>query len=464
MASVSSVSSPIRTFSTTNLDGVDYSLNSKTQPTSPESSGYAQFFYEGKRTKDVAKSSKSKARGNGVKVDKIHFLGTGSAVPVPQCNVSSCIFTLTTGRSIMFDCGEGTQHQCIRSSRAVLSSLSAICITHLHGDHFYGMFGVLTAMNTLNRTETLYIVGPPGIRTSINTVLRHSSCFLTYPRVFIEVPTNKMTDLTEMSNALGVDMQSVPLIHRVPTVGYVLQERPTISKIDAAKVLSLGGTHHDIKALREGGTFVTNEGMSTNLSDYLLPSQPGHKFSFLQDTRDCSRARPYIDDSFVMIHEATHDATQHALAYKSYHSTTYGAAETAVGANAKNLILTHFSTRYAREPMEVVHAPTASEPFRLVAKFLEPHNADLTAQIVDHVTGPPRRTYILCNSKLFITLRIMLRYAYILFAFAHISILFVTIPVFSCFITCSCFVQKLWRKYASNRSRYEISSLVFCLG
>jgi ribonuclease Z len=285
----------------------------------------------------------------------------------------------------------------MRSRNCRFSTVEAILITHLHGDHFFGIFGLLASLSSNKRTEPVTVVGPVGIATTLRSVLTHSGTGLRYPIYIYEVPDVETTNLdpyferkcllvsshtspriptrslmfsyvSSLSHPfppplsfapasphadLGIRVRSVPLQHRVPTVGYVVEEYARPGKLDGARAKALGVPSGKLMGELKAGRAVTlPDGTVIEPTAVLSAPIPGRKIAFLQDTHDASAAVPDCAGASLMVHECTYDAgVSVETAVERGHSTSVMAAATAAAAGADTLILTHFSSRYTRETL-----------------------------------------------------------------------------------------------------------------
>lgn len=271
------------------------------------------------------------------------FLGTSAGVPTRHRNMTSIVLNLqqpTLSQMWLFDCGEGTQHQFLRTSHHP-GKLDKIFITHLHGDHLFGLPGLLCSRSMQGNPSPLTIYGPKGIREFVETALRLSGSWTDYPLTIEEISESEVFD----DGAFRVT--AYRLSHPVECFGYRIEQHDKPGPLDAARLLADG-----IKAgplfqqLKKGLTVTMPDGRIVNGKDYLGPSTPGIKLAIFGDTAPCSAALELARDVDVMVHETT---LEHAMAEKANsrgHSSSVQAAELAREANAGKLIITHVSSRY----------------------------------------------------------------------------------------------------------------------
>jgi len=242
----------------------------------------------------------------------------------------------------MVDCGEGTQHQIVKSDIVKPSRVEAIFITHLHGDHCFGLPGLLASFSLLGQRDTLLLVGPQGIRQMVETNISLSSTYLTYSLSIVELVEGEINDLGLVN---GIEVSAYPLTHKVACFGFLFKEPDTIA-LDGKRAAQLGAKGPQMKLLKEGKDVVLDNGNIILASDVLLPSVPGKKVVALGDTSDSSSILENGTGCSVIVHESTYDDSLRQKAIDGGHSTAKMAGEFANQIQAKKLILTHFSKRY----------------------------------------------------------------------------------------------------------------------
>jgi ribonuclease Z len=281
----------------------------------------------------------------------ITFLGTSSGTPTTKRNVSGIALRfIQTGKWWLFDCGEGTQHQIMRSPLKV-SQLEKIFITHLHGDHVYGLIGLLASRSLRGGApERVTLYGPPGIADYVDCIMKVSPVFLQYPLSIETVSDGQIFAGEEITVA------AAQVKHRVPSFAYAVEEkpRPGAFRADLAKQAGVpAGPLYG--ALKRGESVQLPDGRIVHGKDFVGVEQKGRKIVYSGDTEPCEAMLKLAAGADLLIHEATYADCDKALAERSGHSTARQAAEIARDAGAKRLILTHFSPRYEREedaPME----------------------------------------------------------------------------------------------------------------
>ena len=273
---------------------------------------------------------------------QITFLGTSSGVPTRSRNVSSVALRLPQRAELwLFDCGEGTQHQIIRSDLKI-SQLCRIFITHMHGDHIFGLTGLLASCGLAGNVQRVDIYGPAGLNDYLQAVARYSHTHFSYP---IKVHTVRPGVIYEDDE---FTVSCSPLHHRITAFGYRVAEKDRSGRFDVEKAKELAIPSGPVYGqLKRGETVTLNDGRVIDGSTLCGPTEIGRKIAYCTDTVYCEEAVGLAQDADVLIHEATFAHQDADMAFQRLHSTSTMAAQTALGAGAHRLIMTHFSPRYA---------------------------------------------------------------------------------------------------------------------
>lgn len=271
------------------------------------------------------------------------FLGTSAGVPTRTRNVTAILLDLqhpTRGGLWLFDCGEGTQHQLLRTVYNP-GKLDKIFITHLHGDHIFGLPGLLCSRSMAGIAHPLTIYGPKGIAEFVETTLRLSGSWTDYPLEVIEIAEGQVFDD-------GVYTVSAwPLNHPVECYGYRIEEHDKPGALNAAALMADGVKPGPMfQRLKQGETITLDDGRVVNGQDYLSAPQPGKKLAIFGDTAPCPSALLLAQGVDVMVHEATLETAMEEKANGRGHSSTRQAARLAREAGVGKLIVTHVSSRY----------------------------------------------------------------------------------------------------------------------
>ena len=271
-------------------------------------------------------------------------LGTSSGKPTLKRNVSA-LAVAREGEWLLFDCGEGTQMQIARAGLNP-SRLAAIFITHLHGDHFNGLSGLLSTMGLDRRTRELTLVGPPGINEYLDTLARLKILFVNYPLEVREV--GPISDIKTVYEAADYTVTTRPLDHRLFALGYRLQEHPRPGRFNLERARELGVPAGPMfRRLQLGEAIQLGDGRIVESAEVLGPERAGKAVAYCTDTRPFDGTIKLARDVDLLIHEATYteELTEEAREYG--HSTAAQAARIARDAGARRLLITHYSTRYA---------------------------------------------------------------------------------------------------------------------
>lgn len=274
---------------------------------------------------------------------EILFLGTSAGTPTKTRNVTGLALRSTGSKHwSLIDCGEGTQHRILHTNLSPMS-LRAIFITHLHGDHCYGLPGLLASAGMLNRTERMFLVGPPTVHRFVQSAMETTELRLPYPVEFVDVADASGTALLP-----DFDVQATALSHRVPSFAYSFTEKPSENKLDAAKLEKAGIARGPGWGLLQQGTDIQTPGGETLYArDYFLPPRRRRKIIVGGDNDNPALLASEAETADVLVHEASY--TEDVLARIGpgpQHSSALRVAQFAADASIRNLVLTHFSPRY----------------------------------------------------------------------------------------------------------------------
>jgi ribonuclease Z len=271
---------------------------------------------------------------------EVTILGSNSSVPANGQMLSSQVLDLGPS-AYLFDCGEGTQIQ-LSKFAIKRNKIRAIFISHFHGDHLYGLPGLLTSYTHFERKDGVTIVGPKGIREYLETIFRISEVHLSFEVQIIETDTNS-TGLIYEDNQVFVSQ--FPLKHRVPTQGFVFLEKINHTNLDPQKIEDHKLTVAQIKELKNDKS-IEIDGVLRPSSYFLLPSKSPRKYVYCSDTSPLSEYFDMMLETDLLYHEATYLDDMKHLAHSRGHSTISDAVEFAQKIKAKKLIVGHFSSRY----------------------------------------------------------------------------------------------------------------------
>lgn len=274
---------------------------------------------------------------------KLTFLGTSAGSPTRTRNVTSIALQwVQQGALWLFDCGEGTQHQILRAPTVKISQLERIFVTHLHGDHVFGLPGLLASRSLIKGALTpVTLHGPAGLEPFLRGALALSQTHLRYPLVFEAVTEGLIFD----DETRQVFCRK--LSHGIESFGYAIQEKPRPGEFDAQKAKQLGIPAGPLYGrLKNGETIKLPDGRTFDGNELVGPPRPGRKVVLCGDTGATPATVELAQGADVLVHEATFMTEQADRAVQVGHSTAAGAATEARDAGAKALILTHFSARY----------------------------------------------------------------------------------------------------------------------
>lgn len=241
----------------------------------------------------------------------------------------------------LFDCGEGTQHQFLRSDLRI-SQIRRIFITHMHGDHIFGLMGLLASCGLAGNPQQIDIYGPPDLNQYLKASRRYSQTHFSYPINVHTVSPGLVFEDDEFS------VTCAPLKHRVPAFGYRIAEKDRPGHFDVGKAKAMGIPSGPLYGrLKRGETVTLEDGRKINGKTLCGPTEIGRKVVYCTDTVFSENAVKLAQDADVLIHEATFAHQEAELAFQRLHSTSTMAAQTALAAQVKTLIMTHFSPRYA---------------------------------------------------------------------------------------------------------------------
>lgn len=272
---------------------------------------------------------------------QITFLGTSSGIPTRARNVSAVALRFPQRSQVwLLDCGEGTQHQFLHSDLRI-SQLQRIFITHMHGDHIFGLPGLLASAGLGGTVQSIDIYGPTPLKDYLQSCIATSQTHLAYPlRIHRSQPGLVYEDE-------DYQVMCQPLKHKVPAFGYRIQEKDRPGRFDVAQAQALGippGPLYGV--LKAGGQVTLEDGRVIDGKALCGNDRPGRSVVYCTDTIFCDQAVELAQGADVLIHEATFSHRDADMAFQRLHSTSTMAAQVALSAGVKQLILTHFSPRY----------------------------------------------------------------------------------------------------------------------
>lgn len=277
---------------------------------------------------------------------QLTFLGTSAGVPTRTRNVTAMLLQLqhpTQPGLWLFDCGEGTQHQLLRTAFH-LGKIERIFISHLHGDHLFGLPGLICSRSMAGNIQPLTIYGPQGLKEYVETSLRLSGSWTDFPLEIVEIRAGNILD-----DGLR-QVTAYPLDHPVECYGFRVEEHDKPGALDAKRLIEAGVPFGPLfQRLKAGESITLADGRTVNGADFLAPATPGKKIAIFGDTAPCESALEMARDVDLMVHEATLEAAMAEKANSRGHSSSEQTAQLAQSANVKQLIITHVSSRYDAE-------------------------------------------------------------------------------------------------------------------
>ena len=273
---------------------------------------------------------------------QLTILGCYAATPRSLTNPTSQVLEIKN-RMFLIDCGEGTQVQ-LRKKKVRFSKINHVFISHLHGDHFYGLIGLISTFSLLNRQNDLHIHAPKGAKEIILLQLKLSNSWTSYNLYFHELEGDEPRIIFEDDKVV---VSTIPLKHRIYTNGYLFREKPAERKlnIDAVQHYKIETCYY--QKIKNGCDITLDDGRIVSNAELTFDPPAPKSYAFCSDTIYKEDIVPIIKDVDVVYHEATFLETEAHLCERTMHSTAKQAAEIAKMANAKHLVLGHYSTRYS---------------------------------------------------------------------------------------------------------------------
>lgn len=275
---------------------------------------------------------------------EIHILGCGSALPTTRHNASSQIVKIGN-KQFMIDCGEGTQLQ-LRRQHIHFSFINHIFISHLHGDHCFGLIGLISTFGLLGRTAPLHIYADAMLEKVMKPQLDFYCKDIKYPLFFHSIDASKHSVIFEDNT---ITVETLPLNHRMPCCGFLFKEKPKRRHLmgDVANFYNI--PIYQRQSIKDGADYITPEGVVIPNARLTKDADPSRSYAYCSDTRPCPNICEYLKDVDLLYHEATFAESEKERAKITHHSTAKEAAEIAQKAGVKKLLMGHFSSRYESE-------------------------------------------------------------------------------------------------------------------
>ncbi len=275
---------------------------------------------------------------------RVHILGCGSALPTLRHHASSQVVEVRD-KVLMLDCAEGTQMQ-LRRCRVRFTKLSHVFITHLHGDHCFGLIGMISTFGLLGRTARLHVHAPQALGPELERQIQFFTHDLDFEVVFHPVDT---TVRQVVYDDRSIQVESIPLEHRVPCCGYLIQEKPTLPHIRRDVIDAYGVPLSQVGNIKNGADFVMPDGEVIPNGRLVVPADAPRSYAYISDTRYMPGLASQLKGVNVLYHESTYGDDHLPQSEKYFHSTARQAATVACDAGVGRLLLGHYSSRYEDE-------------------------------------------------------------------------------------------------------------------
>lgn len=272
---------------------------------------------------------------------KLTILGCYAATPRTFTNPTAQVLEIKN-EVFLIDCGEATQVQ-LRRNKIKFSKINHIFISHLHGDHLYGLIGLVSTFMLLNRTNDLHIYGPKGIKEIITLQLRLSNSWTNYGLFFHELESTQSETVYEDDK---ITVRTIPLKHRIYTNGYLFQEKIGEKRLNAEAMKHYQIPVYEFQNIKNGKDVILEDGTFIENGKLAFEPVAPKSYAFCSDTVYDESIVPIIKNVDLLYHESTFLESEIVLAEKTMHTTAKQAASIAMQANVKQLLLGHYSTRY----------------------------------------------------------------------------------------------------------------------
>ena len=284
---------------------------------------------------------------------KLTVLGSGSAIPSIHRGPSSHVLTVN-GKLYLIDCGEGTQLR-LRKARIKMQSIDKVFISHLHGDHYYGLIGLISTMHLLGRAKDIDIYGPAELEGILRLQLQVARTDLKFKMNFHAIKERANHVICEDKHVI---INAFPLKHRIPTWGFRFQEKEKKPNIDKAFVAKYQPEIDEIAAIKRGEDYVSSSGELIPNEEITRSAEEARSYSYCSDTKYDQAIIPYIYGTTLLYHEASFGNDLKHEAANRFHATAEEAARIAKEANVKQLLIGHFSARYKEVDVLINEAKT----------------------------------------------------------------------------------------------------------
>ncbi len=272
---------------------------------------------------------------------EVTILGSSSATPIFQRNPTSQILNINE-RLYMIDCGEGTQQQMLKFGIRY-NKLDHIFISHLHGDHYFGLIGLLSSMHLNGRTKPLNLYAPPELKEILDLQFKYSATILKYEIIYFATQSQQSEVILENKDFV---LETIILNHRIPCTGFVFKGKTSLRKINKQLTEPLNIPKEYYPLIKKGIDYIDSKGNVHNAFDLTTDPDEPKSYAYCSDTLCSKDYLPQITNVNMLYHEATFEHEMVSRAKETFHSTALEAAEIAFEANVDKLIIGHFSARY----------------------------------------------------------------------------------------------------------------------
>lgn len=274
----------------------------------------------------------------------VTILGSGAATPTLGRHCSAQMINMN-GHRMLLDCGESTQSQ-MRAFHQKMQSVGTIFLSHLHGDHIFGLPGLLASMHLCGKTDGVTVYSPPGLGEVLTRLFEVSGTNLDYPLSFVEVDPTTLTEPVEIFRDSACIVKAFPLFHSVPCLGFIFEENIQYQNLRHGMVQQYGLTPIDIQRIKQGEDYTTPDGTVIPNAELALPKRKPLRYAYCCDTKFDPSLVEMVAGVDLLCMECTFDNGRASLAEEKGHCTALQAAQLAKQAGVKQLMLTHFSARY----------------------------------------------------------------------------------------------------------------------
>lgn len=304
---------------------------------------------------------------------EVTILGCGSATPTANQNPTAQLLNMAE-RFFLIDCGEGTQRQ-LRRLKLRMGKINHIFISHLHGDHYFGLIGLISTYHLMSRKNALHVFGPPALEEILNLQMRCSNTELGFKLIFHPTQADGQNLIFEDKK---IEVYSFPLRHSIATTGFLFREKPRERNLIPNKIREYKIPVYALNRIKQGADFTTERGELIPNSALTKDPERPLSYAFCSDTAYAQRTANFVREVDVLYHESTFLEEDKARAKNTHHSTAMQAAKVAKAANTRHLLLGHYSVRYddltlfAQEAVSIFpNVTAATEGMRIIARVDE---------------------------------------------------------------------------------------------